>query len=244
MNVYSWCWFYVTNVTISNELINNLWLYISTPQNQTYCVLPIISTATPTPPTQTYQSCTAGYWKNHVSIPPWSPQYPPNETLGSVFTALNKYCTELSNYTLRQALYFPSQGPYSTNTYCGKVELLLFQTVTALENSATMNYPLTPTEVITMTNNAILSNNTTEVINLQNYFNQLNEEYDYACAPGTHYVIISPTPGCALQPGTYYISVFVQPITPLYIGQSESISFYLACNVVSNESIPLPPVTG
>ncbi|MGC9178918.1 MAG: hypothetical protein ACP5GZ_01785 [Vulcanisaeta sp.] len=243
MNVYSWCWLYVTNVTVSNELINNLWLYITTPQNQTYCILPVIYKAMPTP-LQTYQSCTAGYWKNHASIPPWSSQYPPNETLGSVFTALNQYCTELSNYTLLQALYFPSEGPYKPSRYCGKVELLLFQAVTALENSATMNYPLTSDEVITMTNNAISSTNITEVTNLQNYFNQLNEEYEYACSPGSHYVIIPPTTGCTLQPGTYYISVFVQPIIPLYIGQSESIDFYLACNVVNNESIPLPPVAG
>ncbi|WP_054841812.1 hypothetical protein [Vulcanisaeta distributa] len=241
MNVYSWCWLYVTNVTVSNELISNLWLYITTPQNQTYCILPVIYKAMPTP-LETYQSCTAGYWKNHASVPPWSSQYPPNATLGSIFTALNQYCTELSNYTLLQALYFPRKGPYRENTYCGKVELLLFQAVAALENSATMNYPLTPSEVITMTNNAISSNNTNEVTTLQNYFDQLNEEYDYACSPGTHYTFILPTTGCALQPGTYYISVFVQPITPLYIGQSETINFYLACNVVSNESIPLPPI--
>ena len=241
MNVYSWCWLYVTNVTVSNELISNLWLYISTPQNQTYCILPVISSATPT--YSPYQSCTAGYWKTHPTVPPWSSQYPPNATLGSVFTALNQYCTGLSNYTLLQALYFPSKGPYSPSTYCGKVELLLFQAVAALENSLTMHYPLTPNEVITMTNNAILSNNLTTVTNLQNYFNQLNEEYEYACSPGT-YTPAPLIPGCALEPGTYYISVLVQPITPLYIGQSESISFYLACNVVSNESIPLPPITG
>ncbi|MGC9153091.1 MAG: hypothetical protein ACP5GY_05080 [Vulcanisaeta sp.] len=240
----TWCWLYVTNVTVSNEeLINNLWLYITSKQNLTYCVLPIIYKSMPTP-LQTYQSCTAGYWKNHATVPPWSSQYPPNATLGSVFTALNQYCTELSSYTLLQSLYFPSKGPYPANTYCGKVELLLFQAVTALENSLTMNYPLSPSQVISMTNNAIESNNSNTVINLQNYFNNLNEEYDYACSPGTYYQLITPTQGCSLKPGTYYVSVFVQPITPLYVGQTETINFYLACNVVSNESIPLPPIPG
>jgi hypothetical protein len=188
----------------------------------------------------TYQSCTAGYWKTHTTVPPWSSQYPPSATLGSVFTAVNTYCPELSSYTLLQALSFPSQGPYREKEYCGKVELLLVQAVAALENSLTMNYPLTPSQVITMVNNAISSNNVTTVTNLQSYLNNLNEE----CSPGTIYPSISPTSGCALQPGTYYISVFVQPITPLQIGQSETISLYLACNVVGNESIPLPPVGG
>jgi hypothetical protein len=119
--------------------------------------------------------------------------------------------------------------------------------VAALENSLTMNYPLTPSQVITMVNNAISSGNKTTVENLQSYLNNLNEEYDYACSPGTRYPIyppISQIGGCSLQPGTYYISVLVQPIISLYNGQSETINLYLACNVVGNESIPLPPVSG
>jgi len=75
---------------------------------------------------------------------------------------------------------------------------LLFQAVAALENSLTMNYPLTPSQVITMVNNAISSGNETTVMNLQNYLNNLNEEYDYACSPGTIYPSISPTSGCTL----------------------------------------------
>jgi hypothetical protein len=117
--------------------------------------------------------------------------------------------------------------------------------VAALENSLTMNYPLTPSQVITMVNKAISSGNKTTVENLQSYLNNLNEEYDYACSPGTIYPSISPTSSCMLQPSsTYYISILVQPITPLQNGQSETISLYLACNVVGNESIPLPPVGG
>jgi hypothetical protein len=246
LNAYNWCWLYVTNVTATSPLISNLWLYIQTPQNQTYCILPVIYQSAPTPlPIPTYQSCTPGYWKTHTTVPPWSSQYPPSATLGSVFTAVNTYCQELSSYTLLQALSFPSQGPYSPSKYCGKVELLLVQAVAALENSLTMNYPLTPSQVITKVNNAISSGNKTTVENLQSYLNNTNEEYDYACSPGTIYPSISPTSSCMLQPGsTYYISVLVQPITPLQNGQSETISLYLACNVVSNESIPLPPVGG
>jgi hypothetical protein len=250
LNAYNLCWLYVTNVTATTPpLISNLWLYIQTPQNQTYCILPVIYQSAPTPlPILTYQSCTPGYWKTHTTVPPWSSQYPPSATLGSVFTAVKTYCPELSNYTLLDALkLFPSQGPYSPSKYCGKVELLLVQAVAALENSLTMNYPLTPSQVITMVNNAINSGNETTVENLQSYLNNLNEKYDYACSPGTRYPIyppISQIGGCSLQPGTYYISVLVQPITPLQNGQSETISLYLACNVVGNESIPLPPVGG
>jgi len=200
LNAYNWCWLYVTNVTATSPLISNLWLYIQTPQNQTYCILPVIYQSAPTPlPIPTYQSCTAGYWKTHTTVPPWSSQYPPSATLGSVFTAVKTYCPELSNYALLDALkLFPSQGPYSPSKYCGKVELLLVQAVAALENSLTMNYPLTPSQVITMVNNAISSNNAITVMNLQSYLNNLNEEYDYACSPGTKHPSISPTSGCKL----------------------------------------------
>ncbi|MDT7969446.1 MAG: hypothetical protein RQ842_02690 [Vulcanisaeta sp.] len=187
LNAYNWCWLYVTNVTATPTLISNLWLYIQTPQNQTYCILPVIYQSAPTPlPIPTYQSCTAV----------WSSQYPLSETLSSVFTAVNTYCPELSSYTTGPS--FPSQGPYSKSEYCGKVGLLLVQAVAALENSLTMNYPLTPSQVITMVNNAISSNNAITVMNLQSYLNNLNEEYDYACSPGTIYPSISPTSGCTL----------------------------------------------
>ena len=75
---------------------------------------------------------------------------------------------------------------------------MLVQAVAALENSLTMNYPLTPSQVITMVNNAISSGNKTTVENLQSYLNNLNEEYDYACSPGTKHPSISPTSGCTL----------------------------------------------
>jgi hypothetical protein len=196
LNAYNLCWLYVTNVTASTPpLISNLWLYIQTPQNQTYCILPVIYQSAPTSlPMPTYQSCTPGYWKTCTAV--WSSQYPLSETLSSVFTAVNTYCPELSSYTTGPS--FPSQGPYSKSEYCGKVGLLLVQAVAALENSLTMNYPLTQSQVITMVNNAISSGNAITVMNLQSYLNNLNEEYDYACSPGTIYPSISPTSGCTL----------------------------------------------
>jgi len=195
LNAYNLCWLYVTNVTATPTLISNLWLYIQTPQNQTYCILPVIYQSAPTPlPMPTYQSCTLGYWKTRTAV--WSSQYPLSETLSSVFTAVNTYCPELSSYTTGPS--FPSQGPYSKSEYCGKVGLLLVQAVAALENSLTMNYPLTPSQVITMVNNAISSGNAITVMNLQSYLNNLNEEYDYACSPGTKHPSISPTSGCTL----------------------------------------------
>jgi len=53
--------------------------------------------------------------------------------------------------------------------------------------------------------------------------------------------ITSPTTACPLSTGAYLISVLVQPNTPLYTGQSETVTLYFGYNVVSNATVPLPP---
>jgi len=47
-----------------------------------------------------------------------------------------------------------------------------------------------------------------------------------------------------LKPGPYYISVLVQPVTPLSKGQSETVTLYFGYNVASQASVPLPPISG
>jgi len=56
--------------------------------------------------------------------------------------------------------------------------------------------------------------------------------------------ITSPTTACNLNTGAYYISVLVQPVTPLSQGQSETVTLYFGYNVVRNKTVPLPPISG
>jgi hypothetical protein len=53
--------------------------------------------------------------------------------------------------------------------------------------------------------------------------------------------ITSPTTACSLSPGPYFISVLVQPNTPLYTSQSETVKLYFGYNVVKGVTVPLPP---
>jgi hypothetical protein len=53
--------------------------------------------------------------------------------------------------------------------------------------------------------------------------------------------ITSPTQACSLSPGPYFISVLVQPNTPLYTSQSETVKLYFGYNVVKGVTVPLPP---
>jgi hypothetical protein len=56
--------------------------------------------------------------------------------------------------------------------------------------------------------------------------------------------ITSPTQACNLNTGPYYISVLVKPVTPLSTSQSETVTLYFGYNVVSNATVPLPPISG
>jgi len=54
--------------------------------------------------------------------------------------------------------------------------------------------------------------------------------------------ITSPTTACPLSTGAYFISVLVQPVTPLSTSQSENVTLYFGYNVVQPETVPLPPI--
>jgi hypothetical protein len=56
--------------------------------------------------------------------------------------------------------------------------------------------------------------------------------------------ITNPTKPCPLSTGAYFISVLVQPNTPLSPSQSENVTLYFGYNVASQESVPLPPISG
>jgi hypothetical protein len=56
--------------------------------------------------------------------------------------------------------------------------------------------------------------------------------------------ITSPTQACPLSTGAYFISVLVQPINYLSPGLSETVTLYFGYNVVSNATVPLPPISG
>jgi len=56
--------------------------------------------------------------------------------------------------------------------------------------------------------------------------------------------ITSPTTACPLSTGPYFISVLVQPNAPLSPSQSETVTLYFGYNVVSNATVPLPPISG
>ena len=56
--------------------------------------------------------------------------------------------------------------------------------------------------------------------------------------------ITSPTQACPLSTGPYFISVLVQPINYLSPGLSETVTLYFGYNVVSNATVPLPPISG
>ncbi len=52
------------------------------------------------------------------------------------------------------------------------------------------------------------------------------------------------TNACALSTGPYFISVIAQPISSLSTGETETVTLYFGYNVVSNATVPLPPISG
>jgi hypothetical protein len=56
--------------------------------------------------------------------------------------------------------------------------------------------------------------------------------------------ITRPTTACPLSIGPYFISVLVQPNTPLSPSQSETVTLYFGYNVVNHTTVPLPPISG
>ncbi len=113
--------------------------------------------------------CTLGFWKNHVSTPPWTPPYTPSTTVVSVFSGATPYVP--STDTLLMALSYQG-GP----TLADASRLLLKQAVAALLNAAdpSLNYPLTPSQVISSVNSALASGNRDTIIALAEQMDLLN----------------------------------------------------------------------
>jgi len=112
---------------------------------------------------QNFQGCTPGFWKNHPAA--WAGSgFSPNQTLGSVFTN-----TGIPNTTLIQALALPGG-----NTIQDAKNILLRAAVSALLNSATLTFPFTTAQVISMVNAALASNNRATILALATQLDTAN----------------------------------------------------------------------
>ncbi len=112
------------------------------------------------------QGCTLGYWKTHTTA--WV-TYAPTDTVGVTFN-LTSAQTPYAGTTLLGALSF--QG--GTGVLGGE-RILLKQAVAGLLNaSAGLDYGATPTQIINMTRNAILSGNRDRMISLAHQFDIRN----------------------------------------------------------------------
>jgi hypothetical protein len=113
------------------------------------------------------QGCTLGYWKTHVDE--WSNTgYSPDQLVSSVF---GNAPADLGSATLLDALSFGG-GPDVE----GAAQLLLQQAVAALLNAADpgVNYPLTPSKVIQLTNKALASGDRDTMLQLKTRFDTAN----------------------------------------------------------------------
>jgi hypothetical protein len=117
------------------------------------------SSPPPTTPPPGGEGCTPGFWKNTDVFPA---PYSPSTTLGSVFTGLS---ADDASLTFAEALALGGGG----------LDALLRQAVAALLNaaSADVDYPLSTTEVITLTNAAIASGDYETTKDLFDEFNNL-----------------------------------------------------------------------
>jgi hypothetical protein len=116
----------------------------------------------------TASGCTPGYWKNHASA--WAPTgLAPNQTLEAVFDVPNQY--GLDNVSLRNAL---DLGGGSGAT--GAAKILLRAAVAALLNAShpSLQYPLTPQQVVTQVNAALATNNRATMLDLASQLDLYN----------------------------------------------------------------------
>ena len=106
------------------------------------------------------EGCSHGFWKKHTAA--WS-TYNPSQTVGSVFTGLPP---KIASLKLSDALKL--QG--------GGLNALIREAVAALLNAAhpDVDYPLTTTQVIDMTNGAVAGGNKATIESLKNTFEAFN----------------------------------------------------------------------
>ena len=108
------------------------------------------------------QGCTPGYWKNHTDA--WVGDSP-SALVSSVFSNAAPYDGD----TLLQALHL--QGGPGVD---GAEQILLRAAVSALLNSTAVNYPLTTSEVITMTDNALATGDRGTILGVAAELDALN----------------------------------------------------------------------
>ena len=105
------------------------------------------------------QGCTPGFWKNHTSV--WV-GFTPSELVKTVFSAAGVApFTSVGNATLLQALGFGG-GSSIVNA----AQILLRSAVSAVLNSAQLNYPLTTSQIISQVNAALATNNRGTILSL------------------------------------------------------------------------------
>jgi hypothetical protein len=105
------------------------------------------------------QGCTPGFWKNHTSV--WV-GYTPSEFVKTVFSAAGVApYTSVGNATLLQALGFGGGS-----SLVDAAQILLRSAVSAVLNSAQLNYPLTTSQIISEVNTALASNNRGTILTL------------------------------------------------------------------------------
>jgi len=97
------------------------------------------------------QGCTPGYWKQSQHFDSWPAAYSTSQKISSVFTVPSAL-SGLGSMTLLQGLSF--QGGPDVN---GKAQILLRAAISALLNSAKVDYPLTTAQVISQVNTALAS---------------------------------------------------------------------------------------
>lgn len=126
---------------------------------------PTLSCPVPPPPPGD-QGCTPGYWKNHTTK--WV-GYTTGETVGSVFTGASPYDGD----TLLAALSL--QGGSGVD---GAKQILIRAAVSALLNSSAVGYPLTTSQVISMTDTALASGDRATILTLAS---QLDADNNLGC---------------------------------------------------------------
>lgn len=112
---------------------------------------PTVSPSPSETPTPGAEGCTPGFWKNHPEAWP----IPTTTTVGSVFTGAGVYSTA----TLLEALSFQG-GP----DVSGATRILLRAAAAAYLNSLSVDFALTPEQVVSMVNAALASGDRATII--------------------------------------------------------------------------------
>jgi len=114
--------------------------------------------------------CTPGFWKNHLSSPPWPAPDAWDTLVSDVFTATSSHFTNLGDDTVQQALSYKGG-----NDAEGAARTLLRQAVAAHVNSLTTDYPAPTLAVESLVNAALATEDRAQMLQLASILGQLNE---------------------------------------------------------------------